>query len=174
MQHDEGNPIPLSTYRFSLTPADRLAFAMLRRELTGWEKFRLIIIVGIAGLAAGMLPEDMGAIAWWATVAIILLIGAAAAILWSNVEVRRRARALDAPKGDMVVEEWGDHIAVRSEKGTQNLAYEQIGNVVISDAHVFILFHGGPVILPLRAFADAVEMRAFGETVDRRSQESAL
>lgn len=165
---------PLSTYRFTLTPADRLAFAMLRRELTGWEKFRLIVIIGIAGMAAGLLPEDMRPLAWWATVALILLTGAAAAILWSNVEVRRRATALGVPKGEIVVEEWGDHIAVRSEKGAQNLAYDQIGNVVVSDAHVFILYHGGPLILPLRAFADAGAMRAFGEVVDRRSHEAAL
>jgi len=163
---------PLAVYRFSLTPADRLAFAMLRRELTGWEKFRLLVIVGIAGLIAGILPEDMRPIAWWAAVALILSAGAAAAILWSNIEIRRKAARLDAPKGEILVEEWGDQLVVRSDKDTQYLSYDQIGNVVVSDTHVFILHHGAPVIVPLRAFEDRQAMGAFAEVVDKRSREA--
>jgi hypothetical protein len=163
---------PLAVYRFSLTPADRLAFAMLRRELTGWEKFRLIVIIGISGMMAGVLPEHMRPVAWWAAVALILSAGAAAAILWSNLEIRRKASALDVPKGEILVEEWGDHLVVRSDKGTQHLGHDQIGNVVVSDAHVFILLHGAPVIVPLRAFEDRHAMRAFAEVVDKRSQDA--
>jgi len=163
---------PLAVYRYSLTPADRLAFAMLRRELTGWEKFRLIVIVGISGMMAGILPEDMRPVAWWAAVALILLTGAAAAILWSNLEIRRKASALDVPKGEILVEVWDDHLVVRSQAGLQHLPYEMIGNVVATDAHVFILLHGAPVIVPLRAFEDRQAMRAFAEVVDKRSQEA--
>lgn len=47
-----------------------------------------------------------------------------------------------------------------------------IGNVVATDAHVFILLHGAPVIVPLRAFEDRQAMRAFADVVDKRSQEA--
>ena len=61
--------------------------------------------------------------------------------------------------------------AICSEAGVQYLGHEMIGKVIISDAHVFILYHGGPTILPLRAFEDAQAMRVFGEAIDRQSAE---
>jgi hypothetical protein len=164
---------PTRVLRYTLGPADRLAFAMLRHELTGWEKLRLLVILGVAGLLAGMLPEDMGAMAWWAAVALILGFGAATAILWSNLEIRRKAAALNVPKGAVETEEWVDRLVVRSQAGTQDLAYELIGQVIITDAHVFILYDRGPTIVPLRAFEDLQAMRAFGEAIDRRSEEAA-
>ena len=76
------------------------------------------------------------------------------------------------PREKSHVEEWGDHLVVRSQAGLQHLSYEMIGNVIATDAHVFILLHGAPVIVPLRAFEDRQAMRAFAEVVDKRSQEA--
>ena len=49
------------------------------------------------------------------------------------------------------------------------LAIETIGKVLVGEGHVFILHHGGPTVVPLRAFEDAEAMRAFGEVLERRS-----
>jgi hypothetical protein len=79
-----------------------------------------------------------------------------------------------AREGQTELEEWGDRLAVRSQSGERFLPYELIGKAVTTDAHVFILYHGGPIIVPLRAFKDVEAMQAFGEVLERRSKESAL
>jgi hypothetical protein len=68
---------PERVFRYMPGPADRLAFAGLSHELTGWEKLRLLVIVGISGMSAGMLPDGMGLVAWWTSVAAILVVGSA-------------------------------------------------------------------------------------------------
>ena len=69
-----------------------------------------------------------------------------------------------AREGQTELEEWGDHLAIRSQSGERFLPYELIGKAVTTDAHVFILYHGGPTIVPLRAFEDAA-----GDASIRRS-----
>ena len=54
-----------------------------------------------------------------------------------------------------------------------SLADEAIGRVIVTDGHVFILYRGGALILPQRAFENPQAMRAFGEAMDRRSMEAA-
>ena len=152
--------------RYTLGPADRLAFAMLRHQLTGWEKLRLLVILGIAGLLAGMLPEAMGAVAWWAAVAVILGVGAAAAILWSNVEIRRKAAALDVPDGAVELDDRGDILSERSATGEREIAIEDVAQVVTTDRHVFIRAGLRPVIIPAAAFVDGQDMAAFAAALD--------
>jgi hypothetical protein len=45
--------------------------------------------------------------------------------------------------------------------------------VIVGDGHVFVLWRGGSLILPQRAFEDAAAMRAFGAGIDSRSMEAA-
>ncbi|WP_442579687.1 YcxB family protein [Mesorhizobium sp. ASY16-5R] len=101
-----------------------------------------------------------------------MLLWAIAGLSIYNWQMHRRARGLAARHGQTEIEEWGDHLVIRSLAGTRHLAYEQIGKVISTDSHVFILFHDGPAIVPLRAFEDAEEMQAFGAEIDRRSEEA--
>ena len=147
--------------RYALGPADRLAFAVLPRELTLWEKLRLLVIVGVAGLLAGMLPEDMGRFAWWASAAAILVVGGAGAILWSNIEVRRKAAALGVPEGEVELEDCGDYLQERAADGVRDFSSGDIAQVVVTAGHVFIRAGDRPLIVPAAAFAARAEMEAF-------------
>ena len=163
---------PLSVLRYRLTPADALAYERLPGEWSGWRKAAFILPLMAIGAFAGFI-EDFAAVWWWASVAALLLVWAVVGLGVSNWRALRRARARAAREGQVEVEEWGDHLAVRSGAGDIFLAYETLGKVIVGDGHVFVLWPGGSLILPLRAFDDPEAMRAFGEAVDRRSAEAA-
>lgn len=159
--------------RYTLGPADSLAFAILRHELTGWQKLRLLVIVGLSGLATGMLPTDIGAVYWWAAVAAILGIGAAGAILWSNLEVRRKAARLGIPGGAIELCDLGDRLSERSAQGVREVKVEDVAQVVATAGHVFIRVGVRPLVIPASAFADRADMMAFAAHWDEASRAAA-
>lgn len=161
---------PERVLRYTLGPADRLAFAILRHQLTGWEKFRLLVVVGMAGALASLLPDDMGAVARWAAVAAILAFGAAAAILLSNLDVRRRANGLGIADGAVELHDLGDCLSERSAGGVREVAVADMEQVVITDRHVFIRAGTRPLIIPASAFADREDMMAFAARWDEASR----
>jgi hypothetical protein len=163
---------PLAVFSFRLTTADALAYEHLPGEWTGWQKIALLLPLMAIGALAGFL-DDWAAPWWWGAVGGLLLLWAVVGFAVFNWRMNRRARAKALREGQTVVEEWGDHLVVRSQAGTMNLANETIGKVIVGDHHVFVLYHGGAVILPQRAFASPQDMRVFGEVIDRRSMESA-
>ncbi len=164
---------PEQVLRYTLGPADRLAFAILRHQLTGWEKFRLLVVVGIAGAPASLLPDDMGAVARWASVAAILVVGAAAAILLSNLEVRRRAKGLGIADGAVELHDLGDRLSEHSAQGVRDVAAEDVAQVVTTAGHVFIRAGARPVIIPASAFADREDMMAFAARWNEASRAAA-
>jgi hypothetical protein len=50
---------PTLSLPYRLGRADALAFTIATHTLNFWEKFRLTLIIGVVGLAIGLLPEDM-------------------------------------------------------------------------------------------------------------------
>jgi hypothetical protein len=163
---------PERVLRYSLGPADRLAFVMLRHELRGWEKLRLLAVVGVAGLATGLLPEGMGAVAWWAAAIAIMSAGAAAAILWSNLEVRRKAARLGVPDGAIELHDLGDRLSEHSAHGTREVAAAEVAQVIATDRHIFVRTADRPLIVPAAAFADREDMAAFAERWDAASRDA--
>jgi len=163
---------PLAVYRYRLTLVDALAYERLPGEWTGWQKAALILPLMAIGAFAGLI-EDWAGVWWWASVGLLLLVWATVGLAVFNWRIHRRAKARAAREGRTEVEEWGDHLAIRSEAGCANLADETIGRVIVGDGHVFVLWRGGSLIVPLRAFDSGEAMRAFGEAIDRRSMEAA-
>jgi len=163
---------PLAVYRYRLTPADIVAYERLPGERTGWRKAALFLPPMAIGMLAGLLEDELG-VWWWAAVAGLFLVWAIVGLAVFNWRVLRRARARAAREGRTQVEDWGDRLVIRSEAGTTRLADETIGRVVVTDGHVHILWRGGSLILPRRAFDSGEAMRGFGEAVDRRSMEAA-
>ena len=163
---------PLAVYRYRLTTVDALAYERLPGEWSGWQKAALILPLMAIGAFAGLI-EDWTGVWWWLAVAGLLLVWAVAGLAVLNWRIHRRARARAAREGQTEVEEWGDHLAIRSQAGVTRLADETIGRVIVGAGHVFILWRGGALILPLRAFDGPEAMRAFGEAIDRRSAEAA-
>ncbi|MER2534192.1 MAG: hypothetical protein ABTQ31_03405 [Rhizobiaceae bacterium] len=162
---------PLSILRFSLTPADALAYERLPGELSGWAKACLVISLAAVGGFYGFV-EDWPAAWRYGVTALLVLAWLVAVMTIRTVLMHRRAKALAARDGNVEIEEWYDHLAIRTASGTRVLAVETIGKVLGGEGHVFILHHGGPTIVPLRAFEDAEAMRAFGEALERRSADA--
>jgi hypothetical protein len=165
--------VPIRTLDYSVSRADALAFTMLRHELTGWDKFRLLVVVGVAGLLAGLVPDDLGRTAWWLAVGVILALGAGAAILWTNIDVRRRASALPIPVGQVSLRQWDDHLSQHHATWVRRVDYDRILHVTCTQGHVFIRVDEVPVILPAAAFANMDDMQAFAADIDERSERSA-
>ena len=163
---------PLAVYRYRLTYVDALAYERLPGEWTGWQKAALILPLMAIGALAGFLDDELG-IWWWASLAGLLIVWAVVGIAVFNWRIHRRARARAAHEGQTEVEEWGDRLVARSQAGTISVAYETIGRVIVTDGHVFVLWRGGSLILPLRVFDSGEAMHAFGEAIDRRSMEAA-
>lgn len=154
------------TLSYSLTRADALAYMLLRHELTGWEKFRLLVCVASGGLLVGLLPADMSRSGWWAAAVAIMALFSVLAVVWSNVEVRRRAAKLPLPSGEVALERLDDGLHERSNAGVRHVAYAGIAQVIATEAHVFVRAEPQPVIVPRSAFESTAEMRAFADAVD--------
>lgn len=163
---------PLAVYRYRMTVADALAYERLPGEWTGWQKAAMLLPVMAIGALAGFLEDELG-VWWWAAVAGLLLIWAAIGLAVHNCRIHRRARRRAAREGEVEVEEWGGHLAIRSAAGEVYVADETIGKVLVGDGHVFVLYGGGPLIVPLRAFQERALMQAFGAALDRRSEAAA-
>lgn len=162
---------PLNILRYRLSLVDALAYERLPGEWSGRRKIAALAPLIAIGAFSGLI-EDWPRLWWWLSVGGLVLLWAIAGLFLHNWQMHRRARALAARLGQVEIEEWGDHLVIRLQSGTRHLAYEQIGKVTSTDSHVFILFHGGPAIVPLRAFDDDAEMRAFAEALDRRSEDA--
>jgi len=159
---------PLGHYRFNLTMDDALARERLHGE---WPRRRLAAVIALAACVGGgsAMLEEWLATPWWLNACALALLAVAGLSGWDRWRDHRRAvRSC----GDWEVEDWGDHLAVRSPAGRYRLANEMVGNVVASADRVFVLHEGGMVILPRRAFADDAAMAAFAAAVDARSSEA--
>lgn len=163
----------LAAYRFRLTPGDVLAYEARPREITGWRKSVLFAIPFLVGAAAGVVPESWPLLWRWAAVVLAGLVFAGFVLAARHILRLRKARRVAGREGRTVVEDHGDHLAVRSESGSRFVPLEMIAQVIRTDAHVFVRHEGGPTILPLRAFPDAADMRAYAEALDARSRDAA-
>lgn len=164
---------PPDIYRYRLTAVDALAFQRLPGEWTGPQKLAFILPLMGIGAVAGFL-EDWRGVTWWAAVGGLLLFWAGSSLAIRNWRDLRRARARSGREGETQVEDRGDHLLVSSEQGVRRLGYEDIGKVIVTDSHVFILYNGGVVIMPLRAFDTPEAMQAFAQAVDTRSSQAVL
>ena len=167
---DEAPHIPIRTLSYSLTRADALAYKLLKHELTGWEKFRLLVFVGCGGLIVGLMPDDLSPAVWWTVAVLMLGLFGVLAIVWTNIVVRRQAAAIPLPDGVVELEEWGDRLVERSAGSVRFVAFETIAQVIRTDGHIFIREGAVPLIVPKTAFANADDMRIFAEGIDNASE----
>lgn len=170
---NDGAQVPIRTLAYTVSRADALAFAVLRHELTGWDKLRLLILISLAGLLAGFVPHDIGPMLWWSAIVAILGGAGVAAIVWTNFDVRRKAASLPIVEGRATLDQWEDHLLEHRAFGTRRVDMDMIAQVVCTDRHVFIREGALPVIIPLAAFRDQEDMQDFAADIDDRSERSA-
>jgi hypothetical protein len=160
--------VPLRTLRYSLTPADNLAYEMLPGRLSFKTKFWLLVWIGCGGLLVMALPDSLAGNWWWAVAGFILAVWAVLAIVGTNIQVRRAAAARTLPAGPVEVEDQGAALQISSDGLSKKISFPKLGAVVLSPGHVFIDFNGGPLIIPLSAFHDIGEMQSYAFAVRER------
>lgn len=170
---NEKAQVPIRKFAYEVTRADALAFTMLRHELSWWDKLRLLVLIGVAGLLAGLVPHEIGPVWWWTSVAAILGVAGIAAIAWTNLDVRRKAASLPVPAGRVTLQQWDDHISEHHAAGVRKVDYDRISHAVLTQGHVFIRAEAVPIIVPRRAFETMEDMQAFAADIDKRSRRSA-
>ena len=157
---------PFRTLTYELGQRDALAGAALGRVPTGWEKIRMMGIIAVAGLLAGMVPADWPSALYWITVVALLVAGAAGALLASNLAFRREVSTLPIPHGTVRLDAFADRIAEHSALGTRTVPLDSISMVVATNDHLLIREGKLPVIVPARAFASRTDMDGFARWIE--------
>lgn len=163
-------PRPLTTLSYTLSFADALAYESVSRELRGWRKLAFFVWIALAGAAVALLPDGWtaGESDWrfWlyslGFAAFLYLI----AMLVINLGNRRRAHRRLPHSLDMLVEQWGDHLAITQDAKIRFLPFETIAGVGLGTDHAFIRDGAEVLIIPRRAFAEPMEMEAFAAFLD--------
>jgi hypothetical protein len=165
--------MPLDRLRYRLTRDDVRAFFALKRERAGWRGTLFYLLLLPALFLLGLLLEGLDDTTW--------LLGLAAGLgaVWLLTRIvlridRRRAIArYPLSDGEIELQRWGDHLRVIADGRTGRTGYDQLGNVVATPAHVFLMTAPNyAIIVPRRAFADADAMAAFAAEVDDASNNS--
>lgn len=167
---DPGSQAPLRTFEYRLTPQDAVAYSVQRHVLTRGEKFKVMLLVGGAGLIATSLPQHWPPLWWWAAAIGMVACACVLAIVWTNFYARKGATKLDAPTGPVRLEEWSDRVVEQSGRGERTAPMDRISEVIATPQHVFLRVGCTPLIVPAAAFADASDMAAFAERIDAASK----
>lgn len=160
---------PVRTLQYRLTRQDAVAYSILRHQLTRGEKFKVILLVGGAGVIATSLPQHWPALWWWASVAGIMICASFLALAWTNLYARRGGASLQVPNGPVTLEEWDDRLVERSEKSERTVPLDKISEVIATPQRLFLCIGKIPVIVPRAAFSDVNEMAAFAERAYKAS-----
>lgn len=161
---------PLRERRYRLARSDALAFEFLPGGMDFRSKFAMTAIIAVAGFSIGLIPEEWNPVLWWGVALAIMAAGGIGALVWMNLNLRRRASRHPIAGGEVILEEWSDHLAERADGRTRNVSVETIAKVIRTPFHVFVCEGSHPLIVPRSAFEDEDEMRVFAETVDEASQ----
>lgn len=166
--------MPLDRLRYRPSRDDVRALFTLKREQTGWRGALFYLLLFPAMFLLGLLIEGLDDTAWliafaaglfgiWLLTRIVLIIDRRLAIARYPLD-----------EGEIELQRWGDHLRVLAGGRETRVAYLQLGNVIATPDHVFLMTAPeGPLIVPRRAFASAGAMAAFAGEVGRASRESA-
>ena len=157
---------PVRRLSYELGPADWLAYEFQTTTLTWSMKAVMTVIIGIAGLAVGALPDTLGSALWWLATIFLLLVGAISALMFPTWAIRRRAAAWPQQTGKVVLEEQNDVVTEQGPAGTRSLDRADLIGVVQGTEHLFIRTANRPVIVPASAFADREKMIEYGRHLD--------
>lgn len=167
---------PALVLRYRLTPADALVWETLPTEARGWAKAALFAPWITLGLGWGA-TDGNGLPLWLRAV----LVAAPALAVWGLTQAlftrsrRRRALARIPAPVDMLCSVQAHAITFHPEDRPQaalTLTPDQIRQVVLTPAHLFLDAAPVLLILPRAAFADAAAMAALADRWETLSQEA--
>jgi hypothetical protein len=168
---------PVTTYRYTLTTADALAWEALPGELRGWRKAAFLLWLASAGAVLAWLPPswigDQGDWRFWAVGALLLGVNWLIATGAMTLATHHRARRRIPRPVEVEVEDRGDHLTVR--RGTDLAVFTNalVAAALLTDRHLFI--HAPPevLILPLSAFPDREAAAALAHRIDAAGRDPA-
>jgi hypothetical protein len=158
---------PLWRFTYTMTRADWAAYQALPRELHGWRRWLYFILAAVAGLLWGLIEDVLGIHppkGWGLPLTILFIVifvyGLHTLVL--SVDRHIKIARYPLPKGETVIEYFGDHFAITADDNAEYVPWEFIGQVVETPDHVFLDSGADKVIImPLRCFEDAIDMQAF-------------
>jgi len=173
----ENAAAPLWTYRFQRTRADWAAYEALPGEVTGWRKWILFVFAALLGglwvAAEAWLFDDEPGLWHWGGLLVVVAMAYALTSVTLSLDRRCVIARRPVPQGETIVEVHPDHLAVSEEGGTRIYSLELLQRPVLTAAHVFVpVTRQDIAILPLRAFEDEADMRAFARWLDGKIEES--
>jgi hypothetical protein len=167
---------PIRSLRFQLGRDDIAAFENLPSEDAGWRRW---VVLAFAALAGGMwafaeevfFGDDPSTLQHFAGLlgAIALAWGLGAWVL--RLDKRRVIGRRALPQGETRVDIGDDRLAVTEDGRTQTYLFEQMQWPIVTETHVFTqIGRIDRVILPLRAFGNADDMRSFALWLEQRME----
>jgi hypothetical protein len=165
--------MPLTRLRYRPTRDDVRAFFALKRAPGGWRGALFYLLLFPATLIIGLLIDRLGDTAWLLSFALGL--GAVWLLTQAILLIDQRLAIARHPlsEGEIELQRWGNHLRVIADGGETRTTYAQLGNVVATPDHVFLMTTPDrSIIVPRRAFASDAEMAAFAAEVDQCSRES--
>jgi hypothetical protein len=156
------------SFRFRLSRADMVAYEIAVRRLDWRTRVILTLMVGLAGLTVAVLPDSLPSWIWWALTVLLLAGAMTGSVVFTNMDIRRRAVVHRLPGGDTTVELRGDGVFEAADGSDRLVPYRAVEGVFETPGHLFLKVAEGPVAIPLSAFAADGDMAATAEWLRER------
>ncbi|MDT8854528.1 hypothetical protein RNZ50_05685 [Paracoccaceae bacterium Fryx2] len=161
-----------------LTRGDSLAWEAQPREMTAGRQVIFLLWLALGGLWVLLLPRWLvpeGSLLFYACMVAAAGVQYGLATVWLTWRAHRRARRRVPLPVRMRLEDRAEGLRVGPEGAGDGtlIAPAMIRQVVVTPGHVFIDTPRDVVIVPLRAFRDVGEMRAFAERWDEAAKQAA-
>ncbi len=161
---------PLRQLRFTLTREDIAAYELLPRELIGLEKLWLVGPILVCGALVGLFQDNLKPYFPWdpetqlgqvLSVLTAVAVGYVLSLIALTARARARIARAPLPEGPTTIDAYPQLLFAGKGGDQSSYAWTKL-NVVETATHVFLVETGRPpVILPLRAFANAADMANF-------------
>lgn len=161
---------PLNTYTYTLEFADALAYERLPAKMIWQHRIGLVIWLGLAGVALGMLPASVVGspygIQYWLMGGVLLIIQYGLFRILRDVRRWRRARLRVPLPIKVRLEQWPDCLEVTEGDKRRTVIFTAIEALLPTEGYLFVAVDKALVIVPRRAFANDEAIPELAETID--------
>ncbi|MFT3732787.1 MAG: YcxB family protein [Hyphomicrobium sp.] len=177
---DENITLPLRL-SYQLTRADVAAYERLPREFTRMGTLMFFGVFFVCGMGLALFDEEIaGILPSWLTDYRNIVSSIAAALLAYlictialTVRTNWRIAKADIPINEIEIEASQSDLQVSDGRAPRKLSWSSIARVIDTPAHVFLcLTPRSAVIVPVRAFSSADDMRAFADLSETLSRQA--
>jgi hypothetical protein len=174
VEHESPLTAP-TTYRYTLTWQDALAYERLPKELPGLQKITLYIWLGLAGLLLVALPPEVVGDEntprfWLSGAALVLIQYLIFFVLRAIIRLNRARYRFPAPTEFVVIEE-PDRLLVNQAGKATIVPFMEIRALLPTAHHLFIAAGKELIIMPMGAFSDPTAMAQLVDRIDYQARD---